>query len=192
MKDCHVGRSSLLPEQNLTLLDMGKNSLAKVDECALGQLTALKEINLQLNKLTELPESLGMCVCVSVYGCLSVRACALNALCPGKCTALTSLSVPINRFTAFPMALQALSNLQSLDLSHNRLTAVPPTIVHLTNLTSLNVVGNDLKQLPPQLGSCIRLTHLNVRPVWSRLLVSNPLLTLPRSFFLPLLFFLRC
>lgn len=108
--------------QHLTVLDVGKNRLTRVEASALSSLSALRELLLQWNQLSECPFVAG-------------------------CTALRKLQLSINRISLLSeSALPALTLLEELDLSHNRLVSLPN--IPLPAVTVLNCVGNDLRSFP--------------------------------------------
>jgi Leucine-rich repeat (LRR) protein len=123
--------------QNLTVLDIGKNRLTKIDVNALSPLSGLKELLLQWNQLTECPVVLG-------------------------CTSLRKLQLSINRISVLhESSLVALTQLEELDISHNRLTSLPN--LPLPSVVVLNCVGNDLRSFPAEIQNLRGLTELNAQ-----------------------------
>ena len=77
-----------------------------------------------------------------------------------------------NNFTALPLELFQLINLQYLNLSCNQLSSLPPEIGNLSNLTELNLCYNQLSSLPLEIGNLNNLTKLSL---WYNEISSLPL-----------------
>ena len=90
------------------ILLMGKGLTGDVP-AALGGLTALTQLDLDMNRLTSVPEELG------------------------GLTALTELVLSENRLTSVPEELGRLTALTTLDLDGNRLTSVPEELLPVVN-----------------------------------------------------------
>ena len=103
-----------------------------------GFLLEQAELDLSFKGLTELPNSLGHLI------------------------NLTLLNVTDNQLTALPSGIEQLTNLTELYAFNNQLTALPDTIGQLTSLTQLNVYNNQLTALPDTIGQLTNLTHLYV------------------------------
>ena len=142
---------------NAETLDLSNMGLPELPE-SLGQLTALRMLNLQGNRLTALPESLGQ---LTALQRLFLDRNWLSALPEslGQLTALQTLSCGGNQLTALPESLGQLTALQTLSFSGNQLTALPDSLGRLAALRVLNVDGNQLSALPEWLG---QLTSLRV------------------------------
>ncbi|WP_175471885.1 COR domain-containing protein [Geodermatophilus telluris] len=94
----------------------------------IGDLVALRELDLRSNLLTELPASIGRLV--------NLRELHLDA----------------NRLKALPEEIVGLRKLQHLGVSSNRLESLPERVGSLTALKSLHLRGNQLTVLPRSLG----------------------------------------
>ena len=84
-----------------------------------GRLTALRELSLLGNKLTNLPAEIG------------------------QLTSLEGLSLRDNQLTSVPAVIGQLASLGKLSLYRNRLTSVPAEIWQLTSLEELVLLGNN-------------------------------------------------
>ena len=105
----------------------------------IGQLTALKSLDLSRNRLAELPPDIA------------------------RLTNLESLSLTSNRLTALPVGFDQLGNLQLLSLTNNLLADLPPDIGRLGGLRLLSLVNNQLTALPPEIGQLDGLRALDLR-----------------------------
>jgi Leucine-rich repeat (LRR) protein len=90
----------------------------------IGNLTALKRLDLFQNLLVDLPSGIG------------------------NLSNLKTLILSKNRLPILPSTIGQLGKLDSLDLDENRLTALPPDMMKLVNLKMLNVNNNRLCALP--------------------------------------------
>jgi leucine-rich repeat protein SHOC2 len=94
-------------------LDLEEIGLTGAVPAEIGQLTALRELNLSVNQLTSLPAEIG------------------------QLTALRELYLNGNRLTSVPAVIGQLTALRVLYLHENQLTRVPAKIGHLTSLGGL-------------------------------------------------------
>lgn len=117
---------------------------------SLGQLTQLKRLDIDKNKLTSLPELLG------------------------DLKQLQTLYVFNNQLTALPETIGRLSHLRLLDVTGNQLTSLPDSIGDLSNLHTLKLGdgtgSNPLTTLPRSLGQLPNLSGLRL----DRLPLSEP------------------
>ncbi|MHA1727740.1 MAG: leucine-rich repeat domain-containing protein, partial [Promethearchaeota archaeon] len=104
--------SIVLPRKGLTALPE-----------SIGNLTSLRNLDLEGNELTALPESIG------------------------NLTSLKDLDLGGNKLTALPESIGNLTSLRDLDLGGNKLTALPESIGNLTSLRNLDLEGNELTAL---------------------------------------------
>ena len=137
---------------------------------ALGQLTALRSLDLSNNQLTSLPPELGH---LAQLHTLDLSNNQLTSLPPelGHLAHLQALDLSINQLTSLPPEFGHLAQLHTLDLGNNQLTSVPPELGHLAHLRTLGLGGNQLTSLLPELGHLAHLQALDLR--------SNQLTSLP-------------
>eukprot|EP01105_Mastigella_eilhardi_P010158 TRINITY_DN2379_c0_g1_i8.p1 TRINITY_DN2379_c0_g1~~TRINITY_DN2379_c0_g1_i8.p1 ORF type:complete len:1014 (-),score=142.83 TRINITY_DN2379_c0_g1_i8:8-2848(-) len=110
-------------------------NLAVFPGVVLGNLTALRELQLNFNELASLPDEI----------------CQLRNL--------TSFRAYFNALTCMPHTLTGLKKLEILDVSHNKLTEFP-NVKGLTTLQSLIVGHNPTTDCPKFVESLTNLTHL--------------------------------
>ena len=104
---------------NLRELLLNNNYLTSLPE-SIGNLTNLQTLILFYNRLTSLPESIG------------------------NLSNLQILSLIANKLTSLPESIGDLSNLRDLWLSRNKLTSLPESIGDLSNLRELDLSNNEL------------------------------------------------
>jgi hypothetical protein len=139
----------------LTELDL---SSAKISDYSfLSRLKGLQTLSLSGNKLTTLPEAIGILTALQkLY--LSNNQLTTVPVAIGKLTALKGLYLYSNQLTAVPEAIGKLTTLRTLSLSDNQLTTVPEAIGKLTALQELFLLYNQfskeekarIKELVPQ------------------------------------------
>ncbi|GBG25281.1 Leucine-rich repeat-containing protein 1 [Hondaea fermentalgiana] len=118
----------------------------------IGDLSALKYLNLRKNGISKLPD-------------------AITTL-----TNLQSLNVRNNKLTELPANIGSLSNLLELTLISNELATLPETFTNLTALRYMTLSKNPLTSLPESFGELTALTSLLF---WDNF---GMLTTLPNSF----------
>ena len=101
-----------------------------------GNLTGLYELNINLNKITFLPKSIGMC------------------------TSLKILKAEVNLLKTLPDSFSKLLNLSICEMNENEFEAVPEVIGQLKGLTRLKLNSNKLQYLSASLGKCINMESL--------------------------------
>ncbi len=127
-----IDKAKTKAEDTLDLENLGLTGLP----AQIGDLSRVKDLNLNFNKLKSLPDQF------SQLGRLKI----LNA-------------GGVNEFSSFPRVILKLENLVHLDLSGNRLRHIPTDIGNLTHLTRLHLDSNYIEKLPHQI---YRLTKLQV------------------------------
>jgi internalin A len=110
-------------------------------------LTQLRELFLDQNSLTSLPDSIGQLKSIEW---LTITDNQLTSLpeAIGQMTRLTNLFVSGNQLTSLPESLSQLKRLRRLDVSNNQLAALPPWLRALKSLRELHVYGNPRLRLP--------------------------------------------
>ena len=149
-------RLKRLPEEllrrltHLRRLDLESNRLSELPRrCTL---TSLFHLNLGYNRLERAPAEL-MLACrksLATLGLESNRLRRLPELC-GAYDSLTELRLSDNRLIELPSALADARRLRTLHLDRNQLTELPRWVATLPHLTELDVAHNRLVSLPHQL-----------------------------------------
>ncbi|XP_067940652.1 uncharacterized protein [Watersipora subatra] len=139
----------------------------------IGNLSQLRVLAVDTNKLSFLPEQLSSLLC------------------------LERLAVSNNLLSYLPSSFSRLTNLQSLCCSNNRFEELPRSICQLKSLVFLDFSGNSLTRLPQEIGSMDSLESLvlsynriqelpesicNLRTLRLLWLSGNCLTQLPRGF----------
>jgi len=159
----HIPRSvgSMFP--TLKILDLSCNCVKTVTEASqLHKLTSLLELDLEENKITELPLAItkietliSLNLSKNVVTCIPVELTALSNL--------RSLNLSRNKISSIPEEVFcSLSGLQELDIRFNLISDLPPEISELKSLTILNAEHNDLKSLPEEISLLSSLTELRL------------------------------
>uniref|UniRef100_A0A8C7LM58 Erbb2 interacting protein n=1 Tax=Oncorhynchus kisutch TaxID=8019 RepID=A0A8C7LM58_ONCKI len=178
----------------LERLDLGSNEFTEVPE-VLEQLTGIKELWMDGNRLTFLPGMLGTLKQLSyldvsknnlemvdeqICGCESLQDLLLsnNALTQlpgsiGSLKKLTALKVDENQLMYLPDSVGGLAALDELDCSFNEIEALPSSIGQCVSIRTFAADHNFLTQLPPEMGSWKSATVL--------FLHSNKLESLPEE-----------
>ncbi|HLO16335.1 MAG TPA: COR domain-containing protein [Anaerolineales bacterium] len=136
----------------------------------IGQLVNLASLNLSDNELETLPAEVGQLVNLTSLN-LSNNALQRLPAAIGQLVNLTSLNLSNNQLDLLSKEIGQLANLTSLDLSSNRLSLLPEEIGQLVNLTSIFIANNHLKSLPVEIG---RLVNLNLFGLSNNTLFSLP------------------
>lgn len=141
-----------------TVLNLNGLDLTMLPQ-AIGQLTALKRLEIRHNQLITLPPQFGRLTALNM---LDLSHNHLATLPPeiGRLKMLTELRLHNNQLSVLPPEIGHLTGLTMLDLSGNRLTKLPPEIGQLVALTDLRLTNNQLMELPSEFGSLIALTEL--------------------------------
>ena len=139
-------------------LDLEEIGLTGAVPAEIGQLTALRELYLNRNRLTSLPAEIGQLTSLRVLWLNGNRLTSVPAEI-GQLTALRELYLNRNRLTSLPAEIGQLTALRELYLNRNRLTSVPAEIGQLTALRVLYLNGNRLTSVPAEIG---QLTALRV------------------------------
>nr|CAD7402550.1 unnamed protein product [Timema cristinae] len=143
--------------RTLETLEINSISQTRFDERLL-RLSKLQELNLSHNKLTSLPEALGMMPCLKILhlenNCLGENIFDwrwMNGSHIAKTLRLLDLSD--NKMMLLPRAIVSLQSLVTLNVSHNKLECLPSNIGQLYKLRYLNLSNNNISVFP---GSMIR------------------------------------
>uniref|UniRef100_A0A3Q1I0M4 PDZ domain-containing protein n=1 Tax=Anabas testudineus TaxID=64144 RepID=A0A3Q1I0M4_ANATE len=139
----------------LERLDLGSNEFAEVPE-VLEQLTGLKELWMDGNKLTFLPGMLGMLKQL-VYLDVSKNTLEMvdEQIC--GCDNLQDLLLSNNALTQLPSSIGSLKKLTALKVDENQLMYLPDSIGGLTSLDELDCSFNEIEALPTSIGQCVSI-----------------------------------
>ena len=144
----------------LKQLDLSGNQLSSVPP-EIGQLTALTDLDLSVNQLSRLPPEIAHLTALTYF---DVRRNQLSSLPSeiGQLTSLSWLNLSFNQLSILPPELGQLTSLSWLNVFRNQLSSLPPEIGQLTALTTLYVGDNQLSSLPPEIGQLISLTGISL------------------------------
>lgn len=127
----------------------------------MAELSALRSITVDANKLTDFPGVLCSMVTLEAIQLAGNEITEIPEAI-GALTALTSLVLDSNQITKLPEAIGKLRRLEVLSVPNNKIEWLP-FIGELENLRMLDISCNDLKDLPPAIGSLERLEFLDAR-----------------------------
>jgi Leucine-rich repeat (LRR) protein len=193
-RDIQIDSSIIINTDNgrVTGLTFGYMELTSVP-ADIGNLSALKYLDLGDNYFTELPPEIGSLVNLETLQMdfTSLESLppeignlhALKVLCldnnyhltdfPGEIaniTALEKLSLTDCKLSVFPLPICRLISLRVLDLSSNALTSVPAGIGDLTGLDTLFLKNNQITTLPESITG-LSLDSLDI--AWNEICVVN-------------------
>ena len=161
-----IGTLSGLSAGGCLGLWLGSNELTKLPN-SIGNLVALRSLDVDNNKLTALPNSIGNLVCLESLYANHNRLAQLPATI-GKLRTLRELRVSDNQLCdedALPVELGSglAKCLKSLWLARNGLGALPPAVCGLKALEELDICGNaELCELPMDFDALGRLETLDL------------------------------
>ena len=155
----------------LIRLNLYFNKLQSLPE-QIGQLQALKDLDIASNKLRSLSVSIGL---LQALKNLDIASNSLQSLPEqiGQLPVLQYLDVSNNQLQSLPEQIGQLPVLHHLDVSNNQLQSLPEQIGQLPVLQYLDVSNNQLQSLPEQIGQLPVLEYLDVS--------NNQLQSLPES-----------
>lgn len=145
---------------NLEMLIMGGCQLPSMPP-SIGRFTALKELVLNGNKFTSLPNELGACQQLTKFNVANNQLRSLPSSL-GWLYRLEELHISGNPIGRLPDSIGNLRMLQVMDANTCSLNAVPDELVYCTQLMDLNLMNNNLIRLPSRVGWLIRCVTLNV------------------------------
>lgn len=119
-------------------LDLTNQYLDKLPE-GLDQMTSLKSLSVEANRITTLDSSLG------------------------SLTKLESLNLGYNPLKGSFAPLSKLTSLKELNLNQTGLTAIPPEVFDLKNLEVLHLKGNQITSLPGDIKKLKKLRVLDIK-----------------------------
>jgi Leucine-rich repeat (LRR) protein len=132
-------------------------------------LRSLVELSLSCNKLKELPDGIHA---MSNLQYLRLQTNLLSSL-PMRFgeLRLKTLDLSLNKFTAFPVPLFGLNQLEELFIFNNAIDFIGAEVARLKSLVKLDIRNNQLHLIQPFLSKCLKLTSLSIS--------GNPLLLWP-------------
>ncbi len=140
---------------SLRKLDLENNKLTKIPE-SVGNLSNVHFLYLNKNQLTEIPEFICNLTNLKLLGFQDNLLTDIPDFI-SNLTNLTMLGLSGNKLTKLPESIGNLTNLKNLCLIDNELTTVPESIANLTNLLELSLDKNKLTALPESMSNLIFL-----------------------------------
>jgi internalin A len=158
---------------NKQLVYLAINSPNVIYFTAISRNTALLRLNLHINALTELPQSIGQ---LQQLKHLNLSSNNLTDL-PASIFKLYKLefllvsSNNLTNLTNLPDSIGQLQQLELLNLNSNNLTNLPESIVQLQNLQHLDLSSNNLTTLPESISKLkhLQFLHLTNNPITKHL-----------------------
>ncbi|CAI5718491.1 hypothetical protein KXD40_000149 [Peronospora effusa] len=142
--------------ETLTSLDLSNNKLEGCLSEQLGKLYKLRELGLEGNMLTKLPDSIGELVHLEV---LRVENNQLRTFPStiGRLRNLKTLSAHSNQITDLPLSFGLLTGLLTLDMSKNRLVTMGDALPELVSIKYIDLRQNKLEVFPtlPKNNTCL-------------------------------------
>jgi len=147
-------------ENGSQFLDFSHLNLEHIPE-SIGQLTELKELNLEGLNLRILTGSIGQ---LTQLEYLLLGGNKLDTLPDsiGKLTQLKELYLEYNLLTILPGSMGQLTQLELLQLGDNKLNTLPESIGQLTQLKELYLELNGINKLPESIGQLTQLKTLSI------------------------------
>ncbi|EAL72309.1 leucine-rich repeat-containing protein [Dictyostelium discoideum AX4] len=126
--------------------------------------TELRSLILDFNKITEIPEQIGL---LPNLKHLSLAANQLSQVPEflSQLKSLESLELGINQFTSFPLNICKIKSLTLLRLETNNIKSLPDDFINLENLKDLSLLDNQLKEIPDSLPNNIEKLNLGCNDI---------------------------
>ena len=171
--------------KTLKVLKLKHNILTEIPPCLFqlnaseGNFPKLEVLNLNYNKIKQLPTQLFNSTNWSSLRSLNLQHNSLTGIPPGIFSPLylknmIRISLSYNNLTTFSMNSSALINLQYLSLNHNQITSLTPKeFVHLKKLRDLGLNFNNIKYLEPGLFTSNLLISLRLSGNWLETVPDN-------------------
>eukprot|EP01135_Chromosphaera_perkinsii_P001572 Nk52_evm42s207 gene=Nk52_evmTU42s207 len=171
---------------SIKFLRIDNNHIVDVPQEEMSRCSALEELYLSGNCLTQLPcplPGLPLCIALDVShnkireiavgsfeGLRNLRHLDLSSNCISVFDCFDDdvihhveyLSLANNLLTSLPQTIGNLILIQSLDLSNNQISNCPESILNLTTLKNLNLTQNHLLQVPLDFSECEDLKELYI------------------------------
>jgi len=114
---------------------------------SIGNLTSLRKLYIEFNKLTTLPQSIS------------------------NLQSLEQLQLNSNKYTAIPESITSLQSLKELYMNNNRITSIPDSIKNLKMLKVLSIYDNKIESISEGIGN---LSNLQKLDLWDNQIASLP------------------
>lgn len=138
ISDERISWEGLSNLKSLAILSLNKNHLTTLPS-VLGTLTSLKELHISNNKLTSIPDQLGLLKELQILTLNTNRISSVPSSI-GDCCSLVEINLSSNLLVELPETFGNLVNLKVLHLSNNGLTSLPSTLFKMcTQLSTLNL-----------------------------------------------------
>mmetsp|Transcript_36270 Transcript_36270/g.76961 ORF Transcript_36270/g.76961 Transcript_36270/m.76961 type:complete len:297 (+) Transcript_36270:14-904(+) len=147
--------------EELKSVDLSVNKLSKLPDSISGWGARLHTLNLGSNALASLPESVGDLVGLKKL-IISSNKLNILPLALGKLTSLQELRASDNSVVELPDCFGSLDMLAEVDLAGNNLKGLPPSFFHLRGIQRLLLSRNKLEEIPPGLAGVKSLLFLDV------------------------------
>ncbi|KAG9453602.1 hypothetical protein H6P81_006506 [Aristolochia fimbriata] len=118
----------------LTVLSLNQNQLTTLPP-ALGGMSSLHQLHIANNKLTSLPDEIGLLTQLQLLKANNNRISTLPSSI-GNCGALVEVDFSSNLLAELPQTFGTLSNLKTLMLNNNPLKSLPPTLFKMCSQLS--------------------------------------------------------
>eukprot|EP00903_Cladosiphon_okamuranus_P005338 g5336.t1 len=132
---------------HINVLDLKHNALQLLPCELFLCLTQLEEIDVSQNRLSYLPETIGLATGLRK---LNLRGNAVRALPKGVFLlhALEALDISKNTLETLPATIGGWKKLRRLDLVDNKLTEIPQEAESLAELEHVDISGNPVQRMP--------------------------------------------
>uniref|UniRef100_A0AAR2JK41 PDZ domain-containing protein n=1 Tax=Pygocentrus nattereri TaxID=42514 RepID=A0AAR2JK41_PYGNA len=141
---------------NDAFLEFLPASFGRSDPEVLEQLTGIKELWMDGNKLTVLPGMIGTLKQLTYLDVSKNNVELVDDQISG-CENLQDLLLSNNALTQLPSSIGSLKKLTALKVDENQLVCLPDSIGGLTALDELDCSFNEIESLPPAVGQCVNL-----------------------------------
>jgi Leucine-rich repeat (LRR) protein len=137
-----------------------KNRLETIPAAEFHLAVSLEIVELDNNRLTHVPETLGL---MQKLQRLDLSSNSLTSLPSelGDCLSLKYLNLHSNKIKYLPNRIGNLINLEHFNISRNMLIELPEETQFMACLLFLDVAGNYLSTLPTNIGNCERLKYID-------------------------------
>ncbi|KAL8237338.1 hypothetical protein R6Q59_018427 [Mikania micrantha] len=143
IKDESLSWKGLSSLKSLSFLSLNQNLLTTLSS-DLAALTTLKELHIAHNKLTCIPDEIGLLVHLEVLEANDNRITTISS-CIGSCSAIIEVDFSRNLLIELPETLGSLRNLKALHLRNNGLKSIPSTLLkNCTQLSTLDLHGTEI------------------------------------------------